>query len=84
VKILDFVYVGMFVSILMSTTSVVYAVEQDSDPQCQCREPGGAMLDLGTVKCIEILGTKKLLRCEMSTNTPYWNEVDDVEGCPAA
>ena len=54
------------------------------DAECQCRAPDGQMRDLGTIECVDIVGHKKLVRCEMSTNTPYWNKIDGVEGCPAA
>ncbi|NND89350.1 MAG: hypothetical protein HKN42_00700 [Granulosicoccus sp.] len=53
-------------------------------PDCKCRAPDGQMRDLGTVQCVDIVGTRKLVRCEMSTNTPYWKTVDGVEGCPDA
>jgi len=54
------------------------------DPDCQCRAPSGQMRDLGSVECFDIVGHKALVRCEMSTNTPYWKKVDGIEGCPAA
>jgi len=60
------------------------AFAQGSKPDCQCRAPGGNMHDLGTVQCVDIAGRSKLLRCTMSTNTPYWEEIESSEGCPAA
>ena len=71
------------VFILMAlTTSVGFA--QETEPDCQCRAPGGLMQDLGTVACFDIVGNKRMVRCEMSTNTPYWKEVEGIEGCPDA
>lgn len=55
-----------------------------SAPDCKCRAPDGLLQDLGTVRCMDIAGRQSLMRCEMSTNTPYWNELDGVEGCPDA
>lgn len=53
-------------------------------PECQCRSPDGQMQDLGTVQCVDIVGRKNLVRCEMSTNTPYWKKVEGTSGCPDA
>ena len=64
--------------------SASLVLAQSIDAECQCRAPDGQMRNLGTIECIDILGHKKLVRCEMSTNTPYWNDVDGIEGCPAA
>lgn len=52
--------------------------------ECQCRDPDGQRRDLGTVQCVDISGTAWLVRCEMSTNTPYWRRVRDDSGCPLA
>ncbi|MFK7861645.1 MAG: hypothetical protein AB8B64_22715 [Granulosicoccus sp.] len=57
---------------------------QQKAPDCKCRAPGGAMRDLGTVECVRIGGTAKLVTCAMSTNTPYWKDIENVEGCPTA
>ncbi len=62
----------------------LFAEAPEPDPDCQCRAPGGAMRDLGTVECVDIVGSKKLVRCEMSTNTPYWKSVEGAQGCPDA
>lgn len=51
-------------------------------PDCRCRAPDGSLKDLGTVQCVDITGNSHLMRCVMSTNTPYWKPVDGVEGCP--
>jgi hypothetical protein len=42
------------------------------------------MRNLGTVECVDITGEKYLVRCEMSTNTPYWRKIKGGSGCPAA
>ena len=68
--------------LLLTTASAVFA--QVAEPDCQCRAPGGQMQDLGTVACFDIVGNNRMLRCEMSTNTPYWKELEGVEGCPDA
>ncbi len=63
------------------------AIAQDtavSPTECRCRAPDGQMLALGTVQCVTIVGQQSLVRCEMSTNTPYWNRIEGVEGCPDA
>ena len=52
-------------------------------PECRCRVPGGELTDLGTVACFELGGTAVAMRCEMSTNTPYWRRVDAPAECPA-
>jgi hypothetical protein len=41
------------------------------------------MKNLGTVQCVDIVGTKRLVRCEMSQNNPYWKSLEGGEGCPA-
>lgn len=64
--------------------SPVIATAQDTDKDCQCRAPNGEMRDLGTVECVDIVGTRSLVRCEMSTNTPFWKTVEGVRGCPDA
>ena len=68
--------------LLITTSSVAFAQQPDQD--CQCRAPGGLMQDLGTVACFDIVGNNRMVRCEMSTNTPYWKELEGVEGCPDA
>jgi len=60
------------------------AMEQAMEHDCRCRSPDGKLQELGTVQCFNIVGTDQLLRCEMSTNTPYWKKVDGVKGCPDA
>jgi len=55
-----------------------------ADDECQCRAPGGDMHNLGTVHCVEIAGRSKIVQCVMSTNTPYWKDVEQVDGCPLA
>lgn len=57
---------------------------QDEAPECRCRAPDGQMQNLGTVQCFDIVGRKNLVRCEMSTNTPYWKKVEGTSGCPDA
>ena len=53
-------------------------------PDCQCRDPVGERRDLGTVECVDISGTPWLVRCEMSTNTPYWRRLSPEAGCALA
>jgi len=53
-------------------------------PECQCRDREGVRVDLGSVDCFDISGSRSLYRCEMSTNTPYWKRVGNQEGCPQA
>jgi hypothetical protein len=60
------------------------AMAQSSAVDCQCRAPGGQMRDLGYVECVDIVGTQNLVRCVMSTNTPYWKKLEGVVGCPSA
>lgn len=60
------------------------AISQQAEAECQCRAPDGSMKDMGTIECFNVVGTLKLVRCEMSTNTPFWNNVHGVEGCPSA
>jgi hypothetical protein len=60
------------------------AFAQQAKPDCQCRSPDGSMQNMGTVACFDIVGSKFLVRCEMSTNTPYWKKIDGVQGCPTA
>lgn len=62
----------------------VSAPEQATAPDCKCRSPDGQMQSLGTVQCVDIVGRKNLMRCEMSTNTPYWKKLEGVSGCPDA
>ncbi len=71
------------------SVSVSLALAQSLDTEsivadCQCPAPDDQMRDLGTIECVDTVGRKKLVRCEMSTNTPYWNNIDGIEGCPAA
>lgn len=68
--------------VLSMTGSIAFA--QDGEPDCQCRAPGGDMYDLGTVQCVDIAGRSKLVMCTMSTNTPYWKDVEAGKGCPLA
>lgn len=77
------VYVVVGLS-FFSTLGVSPLIAQSADKECQCRAPGGVMRDLGTVQCVDIAGRAKLVLCTMSTNTPYWKDVQDIEGCPAA
>jgi hypothetical protein len=60
------------------------AIAQSSAADCQCRAPGGTMRELGYVECVDIVGTQRLVRCVMSTNTPYWKKLEGIDGCPAA
>lgn len=64
------------------SAAVVHTAQAQST-DCQCRAPDGSMRDLGTVECVDIVGTRSLVRCEMSTNTPYWRKLDLVDGCPS-
>ncbi len=63
---------------------VTVATAGQPDIDCQCRDPQGNRRDLGTVECVNITGTQYLVRCEMSTNTPYWKRIKDDAGCPLA
>lgn len=72
----------LFVAALAVVTSSAWSQNDDSD--CQCRAPDGGMRNLGTVECVDIAGTRKMVRCEMSTNTPFWKDLDGVQGCPDA
>ncbi|MFK7854968.1 MAG: hypothetical protein AB8B79_12675 [Granulosicoccus sp.] len=75
----------LLLPIITFSGSAVYAQQtQATDTDCQCRAPDGQMKNLGTVECVDIVGNKSLVRCEMSTNTPYWKKIDGIEGCPAA
>ncbi len=74
------IFLSIFWAAILSTAS--YAFDEPSETDCQCRAPGGDMKNLGTVECVNITGRQYLVRCEMSMNTPYWNKLDDVEGCP--
>lgn len=73
---------GLF-GLLMTLTCTV-ALAQADKPDCQCRASGGVMYDLGTVECVDIAGRKKLVVCTMSTNTPYWRDIEGGQKCPAA
>jgi hypothetical protein len=70
--------------VLGSVLVVGTAVANQTDINCQCRDPHGIRVDLGTVECVNITGTKYLVRCEMSTNTPYWRRLNEQGGCPLA
>lgn len=69
---------------ILSFLIVGCAIAQEAKPECQCRAPDGSMKNIGTVECFTIVGKQKLVRCEMSTNTPFWKNVDNVVGCPIA
>lgn len=69
---------------ILSLLLVGCAFAQEAKPECQCRSPDGSMKDIGAVQCFDIVGAQKLVRCEMSTNTPFWKKVDGVVGCPIA
>ena len=58
------------------------AFADGQDPDCQCRDPNGERRDLGTVTCVRIGKADYRVRCEMSTNTPYWRRLDEKSGCP--
>ena len=60
------------------------AIAQSGALDCLCRARGGTMRDLGYVECVDIVDTQRLVRCVMSTNTPYWKKLEGVDGCPAA
>ena len=79
---------GLTFALLMVVAGQAMAQATESDqataPECKCRSPDGQMQDLGTVQCVDIVGRKNLMRCEMSTNTPYWKKVDGTSGCPDA
>ena len=75
--------VGAVVGVMFAMTSSIVLAQTDK-PDCQCRAPGGDMVDLGTVQCVDIAGRSKLVLCTMSTNTPFWKDVEAVAGCPAA
>ena len=64
-------------------SAVPAAPAAGAPPECRCRVPGGALRELGTVECVQIGPRRVRVRCEMSTNTPYWRPVDGAEGCPA-
>ncbi len=70
--------------LMMVGAGQVIAQDQAKAPACKCRSPDGQMQDLGTVQCVNIVGRNSLVRCEMSTNTPYWKKVEGVAGCPDA
>lgn len=70
--------------LMLCCSSFAIASEDLTDTDCQCRDPDGSMRNLGTVECVDITGEKYLVRCEMSTNTPYWRKIKGGSGCPAA
>lgn len=72
---------AIFLSMILSSASFA-AFDEPSETDCQCRAPTGEMKNLGTVECVNVTGRRYLVRCEMSMNTPYWNKLDDVDGCP--
>lgn len=78
-RILFVVLTGL--SIALPTTAVL---AQTQKKECKCRAPGGIMRDLGTIECVDIAGREKLVFCTMSTNTPYWKDVQGGVGCPSA
>jgi len=55
-----------------------------SPPDCRCRLPGGELRDIGTVTCLTVSTTPVMMRCEMSTNTPFWKPLGDGSGCNPA
>jgi len=67
-------------SILLPTSLLANSTTPDTD--CQCRDATGSMRNLGTIECINIPGDQYLVRCEMSTNTPYWKKLEGDAGCP--
>lgn len=70
---------------VIASLALAQSIETDTiDADCQCRAPDGQMRDLGSIECVNIVGRRKLVRCEMSTNTPYWKNIDGIEGCPSA
>ncbi len=78
----------LWVALTMMATGQVLVQAADSDqaqtPECKCRSQDGQMQELGTVQCFDIVGHRNLVRCEMSTNTPYWKKVEGASGCPDA
>ena len=78
----------LWVALTIMTAGPAMAQATETDqvpaPECKCRSPDGQMQDLGTVQCVDIVGRKNLMRCEMSTNTPYWKKVEGTSGCPDA
>ncbi len=77
---------SVFLKVIPVTFAFVAGVSmaQSSAHDCQCRAPGGQMRDLGHVECVDIVGMRNLVRCVMSTNTPYWKKLEGLDGCPAA
>jgi len=69
-------------SVLLSGNALADREAPDTD--CQCRDATGNMRTLGTVTCIDIPGDQYLVRCEMSTNTPYWKKLEGDASCPMA
>lgn len=64
--------------------TTLVALADVPEPDCQCRAPDGNPRGLGTVECVTITGHRYLVRCEMSSNNPYWRRLLDSEGCVAA
>ena len=60
------------------------AFAQQVKTDCYCRAQDGSMQNMGVVACFDIVGSKTLVRCEMSANTPYWKKIDGITGCPSA
>jgi len=73
-----------FVIFMATVTVCTLSLAEAPEADCQCRAPGGAMRALGTVECISIAGSRKMVLCTMSTNTPYWKDIENVDGCPTA
>ena len=41
---------------------------------CFCTDKGGARVELGENRCLEVGGRVFMARCEMSLNVPMWRE----------
>lgn len=79
---IDARHVRLFPVALAFAATVTAAAPYVPPPDCQCRAPDGNRLDLGTITCVSIGTRNYLVRCEMSTNTPYWRRLDGDAGCP--
>lgn len=55
-----------------------------ADGKCPCRSQDGQLRPQGTVSCLTIAGTPRMVQCSMSENTPYWRRLTDADGCPTA
>ncbi len=71
-------------ALLVASLGASGAMAEIGEQVCQCRSPGGERRDLGTVECLRISGRAWLMRCEMSQNTPYWNRLNQQQGCADA